>query len=396
VTSFSYDALPGRVVFGAGSARRVLRDEVDALGGTRVLLVCTQQEEPLARELAAPLGDRVVAAFTGVRPHVPVEVAEAARSLAAEHRADLVLSVGGGSTTGTAKAVALSSGLPVLAVPTTYAGSEVTPVWGMTEGNRKTTGTDRRVLPRTVVYDAELTLTLPVPLAAASGLNAMAHCVEAFWAPGANPVTSALAAQGIAALGRGLPAVAADPADVTAREEVLLGAWLGGASFAVAGSGLHHKTCHVLGGAYDLPHAETHAIVLPHVLAWNAPAVPEAVARIGSALGTDDPVAGLAGLADRLGIPAGLRDVGLAEGSLDEATDLVLAAVPAGNPRPLDRDDVAVLLHAAWSGRPGTAGPAGRPGTPEPAGRPGTAEPAGRPGTAGPAGGPARGDGGSA
>ncbi|MDT7558372.1 MAG: maleylacetate reductase, partial [Pseudonocardiales bacterium] len=179
---FHYDALPGRVVFGAGVARRELRAEAERLGVNRVLLVATESEEPLARELAAPLGERVVAVFTSVRPHVPIQVAEAARALAISVRADAVLSVGGGSTTGTAKAIALTTGLPIIAVPTTYAGSEVTPVWGLTEDSRKTTGVDHRVLPRTVVYDPELTVTLPADLSAASGLNALAHCVEAFWA----------------------------------------------------------------------------------------------------------------------------------------------------------------------------------------------------------------------
>jgi maleylacetate reductase len=239
-----------------------------------------------------------------------------------------------------------------VAVPTTYAGSEVTPVWGQTEAQRKTTGVDRRVLPRTIVYDPELTLTLPPELSAASGMNALAHCVEAFWAPGANPVTSALAEQGIRALAAGLPGVVADGSDLDARADTLLGAWLAGAAFAVAGSGLHHKVCHVLGGAYDLPHAQTHAIVLPHVLAHNAPGVPEAAARIAAALGADDAVRGLTDLSRELGIPSGLREVGLREDQLDEATDLVLEKVPADNPVPTDREDVTRLLRAAWSGIP--------------------------------------------
>jgi maleylacetate reductase len=348
---FDYDALPGRVVFGAGRARRELAGEVASLG-RRAVLIATEREAALALDLLAPLGDAFVATFTGVRPHVPIEVAEAATVLASDTDADVLVSVGGGSTTGTAKAVALRTGLPIVAVPTTYAGSEVTPVWGQTEAQRKTTGVDRRVLPRTIVYDPELTLTLPPELSAASGMNALAHCVEAFWAPGANPVTSALAEQGIRALAAGLPGVVADGSDLDARADTLLGAWLAGAAFAVAGSGLHHKVCHVLGGAYDLPHAQTHAIVLPHVLAHNAPGVPEATERIAAALGTADAVRGLADLSQRLGIPAGLRKVGLREDQLDEATDLVLEKVPADNPVPTDRQDVARLLRAAWAGNP--------------------------------------------
>lgn len=348
---FDYEALPGRVVFGAGTARKALAAEVDRLGATRVLLVATEQEEALARELAAPMGDRVVAVFGGVRPHVPLPVAEAARALAGSVRADALLSVGGGSTTGTAKAIALTTGLPILAVPTTYAGSEVTPVWGLTEAARKTTGVDRRVLPRTVVYDPELTLTLPPELTAASGLNALAHCVEAFWAPGRNPISALAAEEGIRALATGLPAVVNDPDDLGPRSDLLYGAYLAGSAFAVAGSGLHHKICHALGGAYDLPHALTHAIVLPHVLAFNAPAAPDAVRRIGRALGTDDPARQLRALTAELGIPTGLGELGMLAEQIDEAAELVQPSVPADNPRPAGQAELREIIEAAWAGQ---------------------------------------------
>lgn len=348
---FTYDALPVRVVFAAGAARTRLAAEVERLGGRRVLLVAGPAEQALARTFTAPFAERIAGTFRGVRPHVPVAVAEAARDAAATARADLVLSIGGGSTTGTAKAVALTTGLPVLAVPTTYAGSEVTPVWGLTEGARKTTGTDMRVLPRCVVYDPELTRTLPVELSVASGLNAVAHCVEAFWAPRRNPVSSLLAEEGLRALGRGLPAVVADPDDPAARADLLYGAHLAGTAFAGAGSGLHHTICHVLGGTYDLPHALTHAVVLPHVLAFHAPALPDVSRRIGRALGgSDDGVRALRDLTRSLGVPPGLRDLGLQEEQVEHAVDLVTA--PADTPRPLDRAGTRALLRAAWSGVP--------------------------------------------
>ncbi|GAA4102589.1 maleylacetate reductase [Nonomuraea soli] len=347
-TAFTHTALPGRVVFGRGTARTALAAELDALQARRILLIAGPAEAALARELCAPFADRIAATFTEVRPHVPLEAAERARQAAAG--ADAVLSIGGGSTTGTAKAVALTTGLPIAAVPTTYAGSEVTPVWGLTQDGRKTTGTDPRVLPRTVVYDPDLTLTLPVPLSAASGLNAMAHCVEAFWAPHRSPVSSAVAAEGIRALAAGLPAVATDPTDLAARTDLLLGAYLAGTAFAAAGSGLHHKICHVLGGAFDLPHAETHAIVLPHVLAFNAPAAPDALARISIAYGRPDPAAGLHDLGLRLGLPTGLRELGLREDDLDTVLDGILAVVPSDNPRPVTAAGLRTLLHAAWAG----------------------------------------------
>jgi maleylacetate reductase len=376
VLDFRYEALPGRVVFGAGAARRELVGEADRLGAHRLLLVATEQAAALARELVAPLGDRVVGTFLGVRPHVPAEVAAAARQLASDVRADALLSVGGGSTTGTAKAVALTTGLPILAVPTTYAGSEVTSVWGMTErtaggtgigtdasreASRKRTGTDPKVLPRTVVYDPELTLSLPAGLSAASGLNALAHCVEAFWAPRRNPISTLAAEEGIRALSGALPAVQHNPRDLDGRAELLYGAYLASSAFAVAGSGLHHKICHVLGGAYDLPHAQTHAVVLPHVLAFNAPAAPQAARRIARALGVADPVVGLRALTAELGIPDGLRALGMRAEQVDQAAALVEPTVPADNPRHADRAALRDLTQAAWVGT-GTALSAGAEG----------------------------------
>jgi alcohol dehydrogenase class IV len=242
-------------------------------------------------------------------------------------------------------------------VPTTYAGSEVTPVWGLTEHARKTTGTDPRVLPRVVVYDPELTLSLPARLSAVSGLNALAHCAEAFWVPGRNPITSLIAEEGIRALGRGLPGVVADPRDLEARSETLYGAWLAGTAFATAGSSVHHKICHVLGGAYDLPHAETHAVVLPHSVALAAPRVPGSDARIAGALGYDDAPAAeaIAVLAHRLGAPRALRDLGLREDQLEQAVDLVDETL-SRLPDPVARADTDALLRAAFEGAVPVAG----------------------------------------
>ena len=244
-------------------SRTALTSEVERLGATRALVLASTRDEDRVAALTSPLGDRVTGVFTAVREHVPLPTAEAARAAAKEADADVLIAIGGGSTIGAAKAVALTARLPIVAVPTTYAGSEVTPVWGLTENGRKTTGTDPAVLPRVVVYDPELLSTLPPDLAAASAFNALAHAVEAMWAPRRNPATTAIAGEAITRLAAGLRT--GDPA------ELLCGAWLAASAFAAAGSGLHHKLCHVLGGTFDLPHARTHAVVLPHVLAFNAP-----------------------------------------------------------------------------------------------------------------------------
>ena len=358
---FVYEALPGRVVFGAGASREKLTGEVDRLGAQRILLVATEQERPLAEELAEPLGDHVVGVFTGVRPHVPVEVADAARESARRLGADCLLSIGGGSTTGTAKAVALETGLPIVAVPTTYAGSEMTPVWGMTEARRKTTGNSIDVLPKVVVYDPELTFSLPPFITGPSAMNAMAHCVEAFYASGSNPITSLVAEEGIRALAHGVPVSVKSPEDPDGRSETLYGAYLAGAAFAVAGSGLHHKICHTLGGAYDLPHADMHTVVLPHAVAFNEPAIPEVMARVARALGeaqghnrgAEGAATGLYDLAGEIEAPTALKDIGMREENLDEAVALILEKAPENNPRTVDEPGVRTLLEGAfWGKRP--------------------------------------------
>jgi len=356
IPGFVHEAYSQRVVFGVGSARSALAREVERLAAARVLLVAGRTEQGLAVELTASLP--VVATFAEVRPHVPASVAEAVRKLAADTRADLVVCVGGGSTTGTAKAVALTTALPIMAIPTTYAGSEATPVWGLTEQQRETTGVDVRVLPSTVIYDPELTVSLPVDLSVASGLNALAHCVDSMWAPRSNPISTALATEGIQALRSGLPALRGHGHDLAARSHALYGAYLAAVAFAGAGSGLHHKICHVLGGAYELPHALMHAVVLPHVLAFNVYAAPDAARRIAAGLGASDALAGLLALYAQLDAPRALRELGMAEADLPEAARLVAEAAPLDNPRPFGVEDAMRLLRQAWAGERPTEGPA--------------------------------------
>lgn len=348
--TFEHLTLPQRVLFGAGQAAANLRSEVDRLGARAVMVIAGSPEE----EIAATVSSRITAAlhYADIAPHVPIDKAEKARAAAREHGIELVVSIGGGSTTGLAKAIALSTGLPIVAVPTTYAGSEATNVWGLTEQSRKTTGVDDKVLPVTVIYDAELTLSLPVELSVASGLNAIAHCVDSMWAPRADPINQALAAEGIRALNAGLPAIKAQMHDLTGREECLYGAYLSAVAFASAGSGMHHKICHVLGGAYNLPHAQTHAVVLPYVLAFLAPAAPAAEARIAAAFGTARALDGLNTLRATLDAPTALADYGLTEDRIPEAVDLILPVIPPATPRQVTREDLEHLLRAAIAGKP--------------------------------------------
>lgn len=348
MTRFVHDTRAQRVRFASGEAAEQLAAETAELGASRVMVIAAESERELATLVAGALP--VAVWHHDVAMHVPVEVAARARAAAAAHPVDLLVSVGGGSTTGLAKAVALTTGLPIIAVPTTYAGSEATDVWGLTESGRKTTGTDPRVLPRTVVYDAALMLTLPVEMSVASGLNAVAHCIDSMWAPRADPINTALAGEGLRALNAGLPAVKADPAGLPGREQTLQGAYLSGVAFASAGSGLHHKICHMLGGMFDLPHAQTHAVVLPHVLALNGPAAPDAERRIALALDAPTAVEGLAALRAELDAPTALRDHGMPADGIAPAVEAVLAAVPAGNPATVSHENLTALLHAAWEG----------------------------------------------
>lgn len=352
---FSHDAVGQRVVLDAGASREHLAAEVERLGASRVMLVAGASSTHHADAVADRLP--VVLRWDEVVQHVPVDLAERARAAAADADVDLLICLGGGSAVGLAKAVALTMDVPILAVPTTYAGSEATAVWGLTEGRTKRTGTDPVVLPRTVVYDSDLSLDLPVDLSVASGLNALAHCVDSLWAEGADPINAALALEGARVLAAGLPMVVADPRGREGRDRCLYGAYLAAVAFASAGAGLHHKICHVLGGTWNLPHAATHAVVLPHVLALNAPAVPELAARLAVALGAPagpDPagaaLAGLEALRDAVSPPRSLRRLGMPEDGLDEAARRVLAVVPADNPVAVTHDDILSLLRAAWEG----------------------------------------------
>ncbi|MET0189743.1 MAG: maleylacetate reductase, partial [Pseudonocardia sediminis] len=322
---FEYQGRPGRVVFGAGR-RAELGAEAERLGLRRVLVVATPGRADLAAETAAALGDRLAGLHPHAVMHVPADVAAHAVATARELGADGCVAVGGGSAVGLGKIVARDTGIPLLAVPTTYSGSEATPIWGMTTDGVKRTGHDPRVLPVTVIYDPELTLSMPVRLTAESGLNALAHAAETLYAPDVSPVTSLVAAGAARSLVTGLPQVLADPASVDARAEVLQGAWLAGWCLASATMSLHHKLCHTLGGTLDLPHAQTHTVVLPHALAYNSPAAPEAVAALSRALGGPaDPARELWQLAGRLGAPRSLRELGMAEEDIPRIAELAVA-----------------------------------------------------------------------
>ena len=352
---FTYDQLPARIVFGAGRVEEV-GAEVERLGGQRVMLISDRQAAAIAAAVTEQLGSRLTLAWDEVAQHVPVELAERARAAASTADIDCLVCVGGGSSTGLAKALALSHSLPIVAVPTTYAGSEQTAIYGLTGGRHKQTGKNPVVLPKTVVYDPELTVGLPPQVTGPSAFNALAHSVEALYAPGHNPVTSALALEGVRAIHQSLPTVMASPGDVDARGTLLYGAYLSGVALGTTSTGLHHKLCHVLGGRFNLVHADAHSVILPHAIAFNAPALPVDMARLADALGVPggDPAVALWELAVASRVPTRLADLTGHDGLL-KRDDLPGAAHAAAeeitvNPRPVNEADLLGILERAYEG----------------------------------------------
>ena len=306
---FTYQVLPGRVVFGFGTITQ-LPAELDALGASRVVLISDDMAKSEADEIEADLGNRVVGRIGAIQPHVPIEEVEAARRLTDESRADAVVTIGGGSTTGVGKAIVLETEVSFLAIPTTYAGSEMTPIYGITAGEVKRTGRDSRVKPRTVIYDVDLTLGLPKEVTAGSTMNALAHCVEALYAQERSPIITIMALEGVRALQRGSVVVAGEPTNPDGRSDLLYGAFLAGASLGAVGMAIHHRICHVLGGTFGLAHGDANAVILPHVVAYNRESEPEVMAALGDALEVADPALGLFELAEALGAPTNLADLG--------------------------------------------------------------------------------------
>lgn len=348
--AFDYTPVQGRVVFGCGTLDRIA-EEMSLMGCSRAFVLSDIHHEKTATaKVLELLGDRAVGLSTDAAMHTPVDVTEQVRKKLESVSPDCLVALGGGSTIGLSKALALRTGLPQIAIPTTYAGSEATPILGQTDQGRKTTLRVLEVLPRVILYDVDLTLGMPVGLSTVSGINAMAHAVEALYARDANPVTSMLAEQGLTALAAALPIIATDIGHRRARSDALFGAWACGTCLGTVGMGLHHKLCHTLGGSFDLPHAQTHTVILPHVAAFNQAAVPEAMARVAAALGVEAASAGLFDLAESLGAPTSLKAIGMSEADLDRAAEIA-TSVPYWNPRLVEKAAIRALLDDAYHGR---------------------------------------------
>lgn len=347
--SFTFPGLATRVVFGAGTLAQA-GDEVRRLARARALVLSTPNQAAEARSLADQLGGLAAGVFAEAAMHTPVEVTEAAVAAYRDAGADCVVSLGGGSTTGLGKAIATRTGADQVAIPTTYAGSEMTDILGETQGGEKATRRDPSIRPEVVIYDVDLTLTLPVNLTVTSALNALAHAMEALYAADRNPVIELMARDALPAFRDALPRLVGAPEDREARAEALYAAWCCSTALGSVSMALHHKLAHVLGGSFGLPHAETHAVLLPHTTAFNEVAVPELLAPVAEAFGGGSAGAGLWDFAAALGAPRRLQDLGLAEADLGRAAEIAVRS-PYANPRPFGRDDIRGLLQAAWEGR---------------------------------------------
>lgn len=348
VDPFTFPGLRSRVVFGSGTLAQV-GGEVERLGHAKALVLSTPHQEREAQTLAASLGQLSAGVLAQAVMHTPVEVTERALAAFQKSGADCVVALGGGSTIGLGKALASRTGVDQVVIPTTYAGSEMTDILGETADGVKKTRRDPSILPEVVIYDVDLTLSLPPELTVTSGLNALAHAAEALYAPDRNPIIALMAAEAVRALKEALPAVKAAPDDKDARTLALYGAWLCSAALGNSTMSLHHKICHTLGGSFNTPHAETHAIMLPHTIGFNAQGAGEKLAPLAETFEAT-PGIGLFAFAEKLGSPTRLKDLGLSEADLDRAADIAVAN-PYSNPRPFGRDDIRALLQDAWEGR---------------------------------------------
>lgn len=350
--SFVFPGISSRVVFGRGTLDRV-SEEVAALGHRSALVLCTPQQVDQGEDVASRLGQVAAGVFSEATMHTPTDVTERAVKAFRTSGATCVVGIGGGSTVGLSKAIATRTGADQIVIPTTYAGSEMTDILGETSDGEKTTRRDASIRPEVVIYDVDLTLSLPVAMTVTSALNAIAHGIEGLYARDANPITDMMAVDAIRAFHDGLPRVVAHPADIEARANVLYGAWLCSTTLGYVSMALHHKLCHVLGGSFGLPHAETHAIMLPHTAGFNAAAVPEKLAPVAEIMG-GSVGGGLWDFAKANGAPLRLADLGLSEADLDRASEIATRQ-PYDNPRPFTREDIRTLLQAAWTGeRPET------------------------------------------
>ena len=348
LSNFTYHSDPVRIVFGAG-AIAALAAEADVHKMSRLLVLCSKSRIDFARRVTAPVADRIVGFCDTAGQDMPREAYERILGDIKRLDADGFVVVGGGSAIGLAKAAAANTKLRYIAVVTTYSGSEMAARWYTGAAENRISGYGPEALPATAIYDPELTLDLPVRVSAASGMNAMAHAVESLYGIDTNPVVETMAEEAVRLLGSSLPRLVQNPRDLPARTEVLYGAWLAGNFRAKVG--LEHAIAQRVRQWFNLEHAQCHAIATPYAIGFNAAAAPEAMARIKRALGVGDAARGLYDLNVRLGLPTGLKDIGMRETDIGKAVE-VLSVVKITHPKPVTKADFVNVITQAYTGAP--------------------------------------------
>ena len=346
---FAYEQPTARVVFGTDLIA-TLPNELERLGANRAVVVGTPSQRRSVEAAAAALGSGAVGTFVEAATHIPIDVARRAWKIATDLEADACVAIGGGNAIGVAKGIAFETGIPIVAMPTTYSGSEATPIYGFTEEGTKRVGKDMKTLPKVVLYDAALAAGLPPEVSGPSGMNAMAHCVVGLYAPDATPISTLFAAEGIRALARSLPIVVTDPGNLGGRADVFYGSWLAGSMLRMVSVSLHYKLCHVLGGTFNLGHADVHTVILPHAVAFTCDAAPEATKIAAEALGANDAAQGLYDLIRNIGAPTSLEEIGMLSGGIEKAVEMTLDPPPY-SPRPVDAHGIRQLIEDAYHGR---------------------------------------------
>jgi maleylacetate reductase len=348
ISKFAYRSDPVRIVFGAGTVT-ALRTETEFHKISRLLVLCSHSRADFARRVTESIADRRIGFCDTAGQTMPREAFDNILADIKRHDADGFVVVGGGSPIGLAKAAAATTGLPYIAIVTTYSGSEMAARWYIGVAGDRVNGESATALPATAIYDPELTLELPARVSAASGMNAMAHAVESLYGIDTNPVVQTMAEEAIRRLGSSLPCIVKNPRDLVARTDALYGAWLA-ANFRAA-VGLEHAIAQRVRQWFNLDHAHTHAVAVPYATGFNAAAATEAMARIRRALDVEDAARGLYDLNVRLGLPTGLKDLGLAEKDLGNAVEVV-SAVKITHPRPVSKADLENVIAQAFAGAP--------------------------------------------
>ena len=348
---FSYQSFANKVIFGQNLAQAFEAELALEAAPNNVLLIASARYRDLVEAISLLPHLHLVAHIDQVAQHVPAELVAAVLAQIRDKNLQKIISIGGGSSIGLAKALALETALPIWAVPTTYSGSEMTNMYGITTDGAKKVGRDDRVLPQKVFYDAALSLNMPLPLAACSAMNALAHLVEALYSPSGNPVTQQNAITGMGHLLKGLRELAVQKQlSAETNEQLLLGACLSGKCLCEVNMALHHKLAHVIGGNYRLDHAQTHSVLLPHVLAYQWPNLGESLqADFQRVFASAYPPAAIKSLAQQLGIPISLAKIGFQENQI-EVTAAAIAKQQFENPAPLDFERLVLLLQETFNG----------------------------------------------